>query len=201
MSDPIPAWAVDACLSVLALPGTNPKTVVPACGEGAFIRGLERHAITRVVGLDTDGEALDEAAKTTGDNVTLLDADFLAHTAEWGIDDQTRWVSLPDLVVCAPPLHLAMAYVERAAQLYSTSRRAFLMRVGILESEEYAAFDADHPAVLHILNARPSMKNGGTADSAMWAFFEYGPNVTVPGYKLLDCRPFLPPATPPRKRK
>lgn len=186
---PTPDWAVDAGLSVLPVKGA--RVFVPACGDGAWLRGCERAGAEKLVGLDINGELLDQAARTTGDAVSLYSASFLDDLASWRFANEDEWaLKHPDLIVTNPPFSLAEEFVARAALLWPGVRRALLMRVGILESAKRVAFNKKHPARVHIYSSRPSFSNNGSTDAALYGLFEYAPEITSGEYEILDCEPF-----------
>lgn len=179
-----PAW-----VTKLILPEVLPPSgwvLDPCAGRGAILR-----AALDFVAHDDDGasrpfplvyaleieEQFRDAISDAIDGAPVCIQDALNPAFKWTVpkrdgDDTER----ASLIIQNPPFKRAQEFVERAlAEVAPGGTVAALLRAGFLETPGRLHLHTTRPADLYILPNRPGFTSDGGKDSALYAWFVWGP--------------------------
>ncbi len=181
----------------------------PHCGQGAWLRAMDK-CVTAIDVCDIDAQWTAVAHNSSSHIGRKILGDFLTVDFEPTNAKGTGWGGY-DLICGNPPFSriardahgkplltkkgkekfetVAHLHVERALQLLNPSGLlAFVLRLGLLGSNDRAAFwDRYPPSCVYVLRPRPSFTGGGS-DSADYGLFvwdkrkEAQGNVTALGF-------------------
>lgn len=173
---PTPAWAVEAFLASVDLPGG--VWMEPSVGSAAIVRAVEgvRPGAQRWIACEIREDAQPVAHV---DPVDLRIGDFLDPGTIAGLP-------APDVIIGNPPYSHALQFCARCLDVAAGHAWvAMLLRLGFLESEERAPFLRRHPPDVYPLSRRPSFNGGASTDSAAYAWIVWPPG----GPRRLGCAP------------
>jgi len=139
------------------------------------------------------GGAFASAARDAGASLYISDVHDTSVAAAMDLQPRAAAVAdfvdlkwAPDWIIGNPPYRQAEEHIRHA--LTCCDRVAFLLRLGVLESTKRAPLWVDHPpAVVHVLQQRPSFTGGGT-DSAAYGFFVWEPHEGPTALRWLSWR-------------
>lgn len=158
-----PSWCVDRLLEAVDLPGG--LWVEPSAGNGAVIRAVNgRREDVRWLAVEVRTEeqpTLEDCASEV-----IID-DFLTF-------DLAAREDRPTVVVGNPPYKHAMAFIQRATDLYLGAFHAYLLRLPFAASAERAPFMRRRPPSVYVLPDRPAFRNDGS-DNTDYAWFVWPP--------------------------
>lgn len=178
---PTPGWCTRRLLE--AWRPRHGLIVEPCAGVGSIIEELgDAAAESEILAIDINSAFSSRLAKS-GRRVAV-------HTGDFRDDSRPEWVraalEASTAVIGNPPFSLALDFIRHSMALCPEADIAFLLRMGIVETDERAKLFADlAPDVYHLPN-RPSFNGRGT-DASAYAWFVWPRDTRRRGtYQVLE---------------